>query len=76
MFTKDRNRWPMSVLTFLLNRGLFQRISFLVCSFSCLSQSAHIGGCIDNRARQVLSGTGVRLGQMRFCRMRGAKGVC
>ena len=47
-----------------------------VCSFSSLSWSVHIGGCIDNRSRQVLSGTGVRLGQMRVCRMRGAKSVC
>ena len=40
-----------------------------VCSFSSLSWSVHIGGCIDKRPRPVLSGTGVRL-------MRGAKGVC
>ena len=32
-FTKDRNRWPMFVLTFLLNGGLYQRILFLCLFF-------------------------------------------
>ena len=71
LLTKGMTSWPMFELTFVLNGELYQRISFLCLffqSFVFLSRFI-IGKCIDNRSRLVLSGTGLRLGQKRLCRI-------
>ena len=67
----------MFVLTFLLNGGLYHRISFLclfsLLQFACRSRFILEGVLIT---APVLSSTGLRLDQMRLSRMRSAKGVC
>ena len=73
----ERNRWPILVLTFLLNGGLYHRMSFLVCSFvgrfpPVVQKLTY--NCIHSR--RELSGMLVRRGRKRSGLMIGMKCVC
>ena len=74
--TRARKRCPMLVLTFLLNGGLYQRMSFRRLFFFCSVSLPHRIMCTDNRYHEGSSDMEELLYQNMLCWMTGMKGVC